>query len=214
MRRSLVGLVAVAAVGCGKAKDTSDAVGAAVQAAANAPKVETAMAAAEAMRNERIARGDTVAIPYAELKTYLPESIDGYTPEGEAEGSQQSMPGFSLSQAERTWEKTGVTEGDVPSVHVTIADFGGTEQAYGMIAAPLFMGFTQEDDHHRAGATPTSVADAAAWEEYDKDTRDAKITLVARYRYLISVEARNQTEDQSAMVKRVAEEVARKFDGK
>ena len=95
-----------------------------------------------------------------------------------------------------------------------IVDFGGTQQAYAMMAAPLLMGFSQEDDHRKVGSLQLDVAHTAGWQEYDKDSKDAKITAVTRYRYVITVEARNQPEDRTAMVKRLAESVAKNFEGK
>ena len=38
--------------------------------------------------------------------------------------------------------------------------------------------------------------------------------MVTRYRYMVTVEARNQGEDRSKMVLDLAESIAKKFDGK
>lgn len=213
MRRSTLAVAAMfAALGCGK-KDEPSVIGAMADAAAAAPKLETAMATSESFRKERVAKGDTVAIPYTELKGFLPTSLDGYTAQGGASGSQQSMGAFSMSQASQTWERTG-GDGNTPAIEITLVDFGGTEQGYAMMAAPLLMNYSQEDDHHRIGSVPIDVPHASGWAEYNKDDHDTKVTVVARYRFLITVEARGQSDDQSATVKAVAEEIARKFDGK
>jgi len=206
---------AVVVLGCGGKDDApSNSVEAMARAVANAPKVEAAMETAEQFQQERVARGDTLAMPYAELQQYLPSSVDGYSAEGEPSGSQQSMPGFSMSQTQQTWVGSADGDGNTPEVEVTLVDFGGTQQAYAMMAAPLLMGFSQEDDHQRVGSIPIDVAHSAGWQEYDKDSKDAKVTAITRYRYVITVEARNQGEDQTAMAKRLAESIARKFEGK
>lgn len=40
------------------------------------------------------------------------------------------------------------------------------------------------------------------------------MTAVTRYRYLITVEARNQTSDQTAMVKALVEDIVKGLEGK
>lgn len=218
MTRAVLALVVVvAAVGCGGKDDEPsalDAIGAAAKVAAAAPKMEAAMASADELRQERVAKGDTIAMPYAQLHEFQPTEIDGYTREGDPSGSQQAMPGFSMSQSEQRWVGAAGGDGVTPEVMVTLTDFGGTELGYAMMAAPMLMGFSREDDRQRVGSTAIDVPQASGWEEYDKQTRDAKVTAVARYRYVITVEARNQTEDQTEMVRRLATEIARKFEGK
>jgi hypothetical protein len=215
MKRSTMAVaVALVALGCGKKDQTPNVVSAMAEAAAAAPKVEAAMADAEKFQKERVAKGDTVAIPYADLQQYLPTSVDGYTADGNPSGSQQAMPGFSMSQTEQTWVAPANADGNTPEVQITLVDFGGTEQGYAMMAAPMMMTYSQEDDHQRVGSTPIDVPYTGAWIEFDKDAKDAKITAITRYRYVITVEARNQSEDQSEMVKRVAADIAKKFAGK
>jgi hypothetical protein len=201
--------------GCGKkADDAQNAVSAVVAAAGASGKMEAGLKDAERFQQERVAKGDTLAMPYAELQKFLPESIDGYTARGAPSGSSQAMAGFSMSQTEQTWVAEPGADGATPEIKVSLVDFGGTQQGYAMMAAPLMMGFSQEDDRRRMGSTKVDVPHTGAWEEFNKENKDAKITAVARYRFVISVEARNKGEDQSAKVKGLAEEIARKFDGK
>lgn len=208
---ALVGMLGA----CGKkADDAQNAVSAVVQAAGASDKLEAGLKDAERFQAERVAKGDTVAIPYAELQKYLPTSVDGYTAREEPSGSSQAMGAFSMSQVEQTWVAEAGADGSAPEIKVTILDFGGTQQGYAMMAAPVLMGFSQEDAHRRVGSTKVDVPHSGGWEEFDKDNKDAKITVVARYRYVITVESRHKGEDQSAKVKAVAEEIARKFDGK
>ncbi len=202
-------------VGCGKkADEAQDAVSAMAAAAAAAPKLEEGMKEAEQFQKDRVAKGDTVAMAYTEIQKFLPESIDGFTAQGEPGGSQQAMGGFSMSQAEQTWVKDPNAQGLTPEIEVTVIDFGGTQQGYAMMAAPMLMGFSQEDARRRVGSVKMGVAHTGGWEKFDKESKNAKITAITRYRYVITVEARNSAEDQSALVKRVAEAVARKFEGK
>ena len=85
---------------------------------------------------------------------------------------------------------------------------------YGMMALPMMMNISQEDAHHRMRTLAMDTPYTWASEEYDKDNKDAKLTAVTRYRYLITAEASNQTEDQSQWLKDLVEEIAKKFAGK
>ena len=215
IRPTVVVAVALVVAGCGKkADEAQDAMSAVAAAAGAAPKLEAGMKEAEQFQKDRVAKGDTVAMPYTEIQKFLPASIDGFTARGEPEGSQQAMGGFSMSQAEQTWVKDPTAQGSPPEIHVTVIDFGGTQQGYAMMAAPMMMGFSQEDARRRVGSVKMGVPYTGGWEEFDKESKDAKITAITRYRYVITVESRNGAEDPAALVKRVAEAIATKFEGK
>lgn len=216
MQRSVVAVIlALMVVGCGKkADETQNALNAVAQVAGASGRLEKGAKEAEQFQKDRVARGDTVAMPYADLQKFLPSSINGYTAKEAPAGSSQSVTGFSMSQAEQTWVGTVGPDGTTPEIQITVVDFGGTQQGYAMMAAPLMMGFSQEDAHRRVGSTKVDVPYTGGWEEFDKDSKNAKITAITRYRFVITVEARNKGEDQSAMVKSLAEEIAKKFDGK
>ncbi len=77
---------------------------------------------------------------YGALPTFRPAAVDGYAAKEAPGGSQQSMAGFSMSQAEQTWVKPAGADGNTPEIKVRITDFGGTQQGYTMLAAPLLMG--------------------------------------------------------------------------
>jgi hypothetical protein len=202
-------------VGCGeKAQEMKNAANLAEQLAAAGGKIEQTQNEAETFYKARQEKGDTVAMPYAELQKLLPSAPSGYSATEEPGGSSQSMAGFSMSQAEQTFAKPADADGNAPKIQVTIIDFGGTQAAYGMMALPMMMNLSQEDAHHRMQTLKMDMPHTWASEEYNKDSKDAKVTAVTRYRYVITVEARNQAEDQSAMLKSLAEDIARKFEGK
>jgi len=212
-RTAIAAAAMILLAGCGqKANDVKNALNAAQAVASGA--VEEGLAEAEKLQKERVASGDTLAMPYQELQKYLPAEINGYTAAGQPEGNSQSMPGFSMSQVRQEWTGPAASDGSTPQVDVTLVDFGGTQQGYAMMAAPIMMGFRQEDSHQKTGSVKLDIPFTGGWEEFNKDTKDAKFTAVTRYRYVITVEARNQTEDHSSMVKSMAEEIAKKFEGK
>ncbi len=215
IRPTVAVVIVLGVVGCGKkADEAQNAMSAVAAAAGAAPKLEEGMKEAEQFQKDRVAKGDTVAMSYTEIQKFLPASVDGYTARGTPKGSQQAMGGFSMSQAEQTWVKDPAAQGSTPEIQVTVIDFGGTQQGYAMMAAPMMMGFSQEDDRRKVGSVKMDVPYTGGWGEFDKESKDAKITAITRYRYVITIEARNNADDQSAMVKRLAETIATKFDGK
>lgn len=201
---------------CGdKAREAGNAVSALGQTANAATAIQQSQEEAEKFYQERREKGDTLAVPYTELQKALPTSPNGYAPSGEASGSSQSMGAFSMSQVEQNYSAPGgAAEGNAPSINITIVDFGGTQAGYGMLAAPMMMAYSQEDAHSRTRTIKIDVPYTWGSEEYNKDSKTAKVTALTRYRYVITVEARNQPDDQTAMAKSLAEEIARKFEGK
>ena len=209
---AVVAALALVVAGCGGKTDDAKNAASAI-AAVTSGAAQAGLQNAEKFQQARVAKGDTVAMAYTDLQKFLPASFDGYTAEAPS-GSSQSMGGFSMAQAEQTWKGPAKADGSTPEIQVTLVDFSGTQQAYGMMAAPMLSGFKQEDAHRRAGSVKVGLADTGAWEDFNKDNSDAKITMVTRYRYMVTVEARNQGEDRSKMVLDLAESIAKKFDGK
>jgi hypothetical protein len=199
-------------VGCGgKSDDVKNAMAAAGAVAGG--QLQETVEDAEKFRQDRIARGDTVAMSYEELKAYLPESVDGLEAEGDPKGESQAMPGFSMSTTRRTWKGPG-KDGGQAEVEVTITDFGGTAQAYGLVAAPMFMGFSREDDSQKVGSVKMDLAHTGGWQELDKKNGDAKFAAVTRYRYMITAEADGFGEDKTDLLRSVVEDVAKKLKDK
>lgn len=215
-RHTLVLVAGALLFGCGKkAQETQDAATALKEIAEAGTQVEGAQKEAEQFQKERQAKGDTLAMPYAELQKFLPSAPDGYSQTAEPGGSSQNMTGFSMSQAEQSFEKPAGPDGTVPSLHVTIVDFGGTQTGFGMMALPMMtMNLSMEDAHQRMRTLKLDAPYTWASEEYNKDNKTAKFTAVTRYRFMITVEARNQPDDQSNMVRGVGEGLVAKFAGR
>jgi len=213
--RALTVVAGLALIGCGEnAEEARNAMDAAQELARAAPGIAEGQDEAERFYQERREQGDTVAMGYAELQTFLPSPPSGYELAGEPEGFSQSMGSFSISQAEQTYTKPADADGNAPSLQVTLVDFGGSEVGYGMMALPMMMNISQDDAHQRMRTLTMDTPYTWASEEYDKDSKDAKVTAVTRYRYLITAEASNQTEDQSQWLKDLVEDIARTFAGK
>jgi hypothetical protein len=216
MRKLGLGLLAgLMLAACGeKAQEAANAVSALGQVAGAAGSLAESAQEAEKFANDRREKGDTLAMPYTELQKFLPSAPNGYTAAAEPSGSSQSMGAFSMSQTQQTYTAAAGADGNAPSVEVGIVDFGGTQAGYGMMAAPMMMTYSMEDAHSRTRTIKMDVPYTWGTEEFNKDTKTAKVTALTRYRYLISVELRNQADDQTAAAKSLAEEIAKKFEGK
>ncbi len=214
-RRVFLVVTAVALCGCGEksqdAKNTANAISALTQSAG---KIGETATEAEKFYKDRQAKGDTVSMPYADLEKMLPSAPSGYKNKEDPSGSSSTMGAFSMSTAEQVFEQPAGADGLVPTIKVTLVDLGGTQGAYSMMALPMMMNISQEDAHHRMGTLKMSPAYTWASEEFNKDDKSAKVTAITRYRYAITVEASNQSADQSAMVKSLAEDIVKKFEGK
>ncbi len=214
-RRVFLVITGVALCGCGeKAQEAKNEANALSAFAQSAGKMSETTTEAEKFYKDRQAKGDTVSMPYAALEKMLPSAPSGYKSKEDPSGSSNSNGAFSMSTAEQTFEQPAGADGRIPTVKVSIVDFGGTQTAYSMMALPMMMNISSEDAHQRMGTLKMSPAYTWASEEFNKDDKSAKVTAITRYRYVVSVEATNQSSDQSAMVKSLAEDVVKKFEGK
>lgn len=197
-----------------KPQDVSNPIEAIGQLAKSGSRLEAAADEAQKFQQERRARGDTVVMSYTALQGFLPDAPSGYA-KGEApSGSTQTMGAFSMSEAEQEYLGTPDAEGNAPRIRVKLADFGGTEGAYGMFALPMMMNISQEDAHHRMSTVKLGPEYTWASEEFNKDSRNSRVTAVTRYRFMVTVEAENQRDDQTAMLRTLAERIVRRFEGK
>jgi len=224
-RRSLAaGLIATGLVisACGgksdkeaeEPKEVSNAIEAMGALATAGSKMETAVEDAAKFQQERRARGDTISMSYTELQKFLPDAPSGYAKAEEPGGSSQSIGAFSMTEAEQKYVGQADADGNTPTIQVKLVDFGGTEGAYGMFAMPMMMNIKQEDARRRMGTIALGPKHTWASEEFNKVNKDAKVVAITRYRYMITVEAENQTADQSDMVRKFTEQVVRRFEGK
>ncbi|HEY4955558.1 MAG TPA: hypothetical protein VII02_11815 [Gemmatimonadaceae bacterium] len=212
---ALAAVATAALAGCSeKAKEAKEAATAVQASAGAAENIKTSMDEAQKFYADRKARGDTVAMEYKALEEYLPKDIAGYKLEGGPTGNKTSMQGFSMTTAEQSYVATGGDANNPARIKVTLSDYGGTEGAYGVASLPLAFAMSSEDDHHRMGSKKFDIPYTAGIEEYNKDNKDAKVSVGSRYRYWVVVEASNQKDDQSAMVSSIAADVAKKFSDK
>jgi len=145
--------------------------------------VEKKMKASSDRWAERRAKGDTLALPYKELQSYLPD-INGYSKDGGPKGSQMSGYGMgSWSQAEQEY-----SNGD-NRVSIKIFDYNAAQQAFMGMTAMFGMGFSSEDDDKKQASVDVGVKNVAAYETLYKKEKRAEMSMVAGDRFIINIES-------------------------
>lgn len=129
----------------------------------------------------RKAKGDTIALPYKTLQTYLPE-ISGYTKEGGPSGNQMNMPGMgSYSQTEQEY-----VNGE-KRIHVQILDYNSAMQAMQGVMMAYGMGFSSEDDNKKQEQVNLGVKDVAAYQTIYKTEKRAEIIVAIAARFFLEI---------------------------
>lgn len=156
--------------------------------------VTNAANASQEKMKERRAKGDTLAMPYADLQKYLPQSIDGYKAD-KPDGATVNMGQVSYSSAIIRFSKDN---GDW--VKVSIIDYNQAYQLYSGATALWAMGMSVDSPQEKAEGVKLDN-NVTGWEVYQKNSKNATITLGVGSRFLVSVDANNQTDVE--MVKSV-----------
>ncbi len=204
--------LAILCVGCGeKAGEVKESANALSQLASAGANIESTANEAQKFMADRKAKGDTVAMPYKDLQVYLP-SISGYTSDGGPKGQSMNMGMFSMSTAEQNYMSG--TDPDAKRIHVSIADYSGSEAGYGMMMPFMAMNISSEDDHQRGGSVKLDVPTTFAFGEFNKDSKDSKVTAGTRYRYFITIEATSQKDDVTKELARIVSDIAKKLANK
>ncbi len=146
-----------------------------------AEKTEDAMEESTKRQEARKAKGDTIAMPYNTLQTYLP-SIGGYNKEGGPEGNQMNMPGMgSWSQVSQTYSVGN------KNINVTLFDYNGALTAFTGATALYSMGFSQENDQTKSGSVDLGIPGVSAYETIYKQEQRAELILMVVDRFFVQM---------------------------
>jgi hypothetical protein len=138
---------------------------------------------------ERRKRGDTVAIAFKDLETYLPE-ISGYSSEHGPKGSQMNTPGLgSWSQAEQDY-----SSGD-KRVNVSIMDYNAAHQAFLGLTSMLGLGISSEDDEKREGSVDLGIKDVKAFETIYKKDKRSELSLIVGDRFVVNLKSDGENDE-------------------
>ncbi|MBL7699863.1 MAG: hypothetical protein JNK79_16970 [Chitinophagaceae bacterium] len=156
---------------------------------------------------ERKKKGDTIAIAYKDLETYLPE-ISGYTKDGGPKGNQTNMPGLgSWSQTEQSY-----TNGD-KRIKISIADYNSSQMAFTSVTALYKLNISSEDDTKKEGSVDLGMKDVAGYETVYKERPEASLAVIAGDRFYINIESdgSNDIDQLKSIGKDIASALSSKF---
>ncbi|SDM79957.1 hypothetical protein [Siphonobacter aquaeclarae] len=196
----LFGSMVMAVTSCNfvsKAKETAENAQNVAQAAENIAKSgETISKRVEARR----AKGDTLAMPYKELANFMPSGVSGYEPAHDPAGQTMNMQGFSYSSYEQEYKK-----GEESTVKIQLIDYNAAAALLSMSTMALATGIEMENESQITKSWNPGVDDVKGYEEYGKQSKDAKVILSVADRFFVQVSATNQP--NTDFVKEVAKSI-------
>ena len=185
--KRIIALLCVLAIVCCKSKNNKiDTLGELKEAS---EKAATAVEKSKDRWEERKQKGDTIAIPYKDLQSYLPE-ISGYTKDGEPSGEPTNMPGMgSWSHATQRY-KNGDKE-----VDIKITDYNGAQAAYAGVTMLYSMGYSSENDTKKESAVDMGMKDVVGYGTiYKKEARSSLVVIVAS-RFFIELDSEGDNDE-------------------
>jgi|GEM_PF-5589671 len=208
---ALVAICAALCISCGEKADQPRKSAEAARRPAQSGEGAADMAAeGERIYMQRVAAGDTIAMPYGELQAFLPDSIEGYRREGPPSGTQQTMPDYAISSVTQRW--VGQTDEEA-RITVQIADWGGTRNGYGMASLGL-VAIDMEDEKQKVASLTFDVPMTSGVMIFSKQDKSGSVTAGTRYRYMIVASSAGAKEDPTAALTELVTGIARKFEGK
>ncbi|MBX3042648.1 MAG: hypothetical protein KIT33_00990 [Candidatus Kapabacteria bacterium] len=170
----------------------------------NAPEAAEEMSKSidmsEKRREERVRKGDTLALHFSELQKYLPESLDGFTSD-EPNGQSTNITGFSMSTVERTYrnDETGRT------IRINLMDYNESYAMFAGVAYWASLGLSTETSDGFQKTVKTDIDHVSGFEEFSKSRKNAKLSYAIGYRFMLTIED-NQA-DNIDYIKKIADKI-------
>jgi len=191
MRFTLVlAMVAVTAlaIGCGdKAKEMTEVMGNMKSIAESADDMQKDMDILEKRRQERVNKGDTMAMAPEELMKYLPDNISGYTAE-EPEYESTDMGGFTMTQVHRSYNAD-----DGKRVRVSLTDYNSYQMGWMGASAMFRMRFKTDNNREMTQTFSTDNEMINGYEKFDKKGNDVTVMYGIGGRFLLNISANQQS---------------------
>ncbi len=150
---------------------------------------------AEALREERNQKGDTVALNDSILRSFLPTEIADFKPEGAFVGTPYGMSGSSYTNAEQTY-----TNG-TSHIRITLDDFNGKEANLAQNVA-LWNREPRRETPYMVSGKFTFAPGMIGWEVYSRKKRKAELMIAVSDRVLLTIVADQQ--ESSDFIKFIA----------
>ncbi len=136
-------------------------------------------------RQERIEKGDTLAIKSKTLRDFLPKTYQGYEPTGDFVGTPYGMSGDSYSNAEQSYQKEN------SHLRITLDDYNGKKSQHAQSITLWTTASGVDNQYIRAGGF-LLYENMPGWEIYDKRHRRAELRVAVSDRFLLTIIADNQ----------------------
>lgn len=162
-------------------------------------KMKERLNAYQKRREERIKRGDTLAMTYQELEQFLPE-IEGFEKMGLPKGEQILMPGIGgWSKTKQQYTRTNAL------IEVEINDYNQSVNGFNMAAAVFSMNIQIENDREKSGSFDPGIAGVRGYEKLIKKTGRITHTYILSDRFLVRVDGKKDISSET--LKKVAQHI-------
>lgn len=129
-------------------------------------------------------------VNFRDLRDTLPESLRGME-RTEVEGATQGAMGFTISQADATYE---TPEGDA-DIDISVMDYGAVP-AFGMMGAFAWASAEIDRETQTGYEKTIRMGENKGYREYDTETQDGQFSLFVAERFVVQVDGNNVTDDQ------------------
>lgn len=157
-----------------------------------AKAAEQSQKTADRKLQERIKRGDTLAIPYIDLAKFLPDEVDGYKATEEPQGQTSNMPGMSMS----TVRKRLVNGNNYIQYELSDYNSGANAAAQGALAMFSMAAEISMENNEMKQTGFKQGDDIRGSLVYQKDRQIAELSAVIGSRFLVKIEANNQKDTE------------------
>lgn len=192
----LLTLPLLLATGCEQAQKAQEGYNNLEKLSKAGEQLEANMEASKTRRAEREQHGDTLALPYKDLQSYLPADVSGYAAQ-EPSGQSMKVSAMSFSTAERKFTK------DSTDVDVKLVDYNGANQLFQGASMMFSLGLESEDSESLVRSAPLKLDGVKGIETLHKKSNEAELTLAVGDRFIVTITGTNQKD--FALVEDVAQ---------
>lgn len=191
---AIIGLASLSLAACSKCSKDAQELNEAQQLLQQIPEatknIQDQANLAQNLRNERIKRGDTLAMNYKDLMNFMPKEISGYkleTPQGE------SLNFGEMSYSQTTYNFTSPNG----SVEIILADYNRVAELYTSMTL-WTTGISVENEQGYQKTYNPNIPNTVGYEQYDKSSKTANVMFAVAGRFFINVKAENQANTEFA----------------
>ncbi|GAA4382532.1 hypothetical protein GCM10023186_22950 [Hymenobacter koreensis] len=173
-------------IGCSQVREANESLQTVSAATRAVNQAEASLTRTEQLRQTRAASGDTISLPYQELRNYLPHKLAGFVRDGAPQGESVSLGGVNYSTCEQYYRK------GKQRLKVQLVDYNGASALYAGATAMMAAGFTQEDDEQLMRGCDLGIPNVLGYETLQKKEGRASVALGVGDRFFLSVELDQQ----------------------